>query len=299
MVLPQVSNVCNSNCVHCWFNSNPELRERFSKRFMDKELLVKIIDEMSEHLETKPLLRITGTGEPLLMPELIDCMTYAAGEKNVRTALITNGFLLSPEKSKRLIDAGVEAIEVSADASDEATYESIRRGLKFKTMLNNVMAAVEYRNKVNSSTRILVSVVENTEMINPDEVEAFWRKRVDNVIMRKYLTYGQLSEDKYSKETYLPAEDRVPCPYPFERLVVMATGEVTFCNFDVEDGLYVGDLNKDSIEKVWRNDQYEELRAIVLKKDFENHPLCKKCNDWKYKSWTHNFSKVLKNAKNN
>ncbi|CAA6606253.1 putative Radical SAM domain protein [Rhodospirillaceae bacterium LM-1] len=296
MVLPQVSNVCNSRCVHCWFNANTDLRKRDGVRYMEPLLLRKIVDEMAQHTQTKPLMRITGTGEPLLMPGLDDELVRAAGEKGVRVAIITNGSLLVADRSRRLIDAGVEAIEISADAADAATYAKIRKGLNFETLLRNIDDALEHRDRRGEGTKILVSFVENPEQIDPDRVEAFWRTRVDNVIRRKFLTYGQLSESGYAKDTYLPTDQRVPCPYPFERMPITANGNVTFCNFDVADGHYMGNVGKQTIEEIWKNLAYEAWRQKILAGAYEELPLCSKCSDWKFKSWNYNFFKVLDEA---
>jgi radical SAM protein with 4Fe4S-binding SPASM domain len=296
MVLPQVSNVCNSRCVHCWFNANTKLRKRDGVRYMDPALLRKIVDEMAENAATHPLMRITGTGEPLLMPGLDDELVRASAEKGVRVAIITNGSLLDSSRSARLVEAGVEAIEISADAADPITYARVRQGLDFETLLRNIEAVLEHRARLGSPTKILVSFVENPEQIDPDAVEAFWRQRVDNVIRRKYLTYGQLSETGYAKETYLPQDQRVPCPYPFERMPITANGNVTFCNFDVADGHYMGNVGKTSISEIWRNLGYEAWRQRILAGAYEELPLCSKCSDWKFKSWNYNFFKVLDDA---
>lgn len=294
MVLPQVSNVCNSRCVHCWFNENTSLRKRDGVRYMEPLLLRKIVDEMALQT-TKPLMRITGTGEPMLMPGLDDELVRAAG-KGVRVAIITNGSLLTSDRSLRLVDAGVEAIEISADAADPETYARVRKGLNFDTLLRNIEDALEHRERLRRPTRILVSFVENPEQIDPDAVEAFWRARVDNVIRRKYLTYGQLPESGYAKETYLPEDKRVPCPYPFERMPITANGNATFCNFDVADGHYMGNVTSHSIAEIWRNLAFEVWRQKILVGAYEDLPLCSKCLDWKFKSWNYNFFKVLEES---
>jgi radical SAM protein with 4Fe4S-binding SPASM domain len=79
-------------------------------------------------------------------------------------------------------------------------------------------------------------------------------------------------------------------------MVILATGNVTFCNFDVNDNLFMGNVCDQSIEEIWRGQKFEAWRDLVLQKRFEEVPLCKKCDDWKYKSWTHNFFKVLDGA---
>ncbi len=63
MILPQVSNVCNSSCTHCWFNADQVLRSRDGTPWISEELMRKIIDEVHLHTDPKPLIRITGTGE--------------------------------------------------------------------------------------------------------------------------------------------------------------------------------------------------------------------------------------------
>ncbi|MFC1461932.1 radical SAM/SPASM domain-containing protein [Verrucomicrobiota bacterium] len=297
MILPSVSNVCNSRCVHCWYTRKPGLRKRDAVTFMPEGLLKKIIEEVAGHTDPRPLIRVTGTGEPFLMPELTECLVYGCGEKDVRMAVISNGSLITPERSSRLIDAGIEALEISADAADQETYERIRPGLEFKDLMHNIEHMLDYRSKTGAKTKILVSAVDSKE-IDASEVDLFWRDKVDNVIIRKYLTYGQLSEEGYSRDTYLPPEERVPCPYPFERMVVLADGNVTFCNFDVEDSCFMGNINDQTIEEIWRNDKFEAWRRLVLDGRFEQVPLCAKCNDWKYKSWNYNFFSVLDKAKN-
>lgn len=297
MILPQVANVCNSRCSHCWFNADQDLRKRDGQPWMDPALMRKIIDEVAERADPKPLIRITGTGEPFLWKSMTDILVYGAGEKKVRMAVITNGSMVTPERSKRVVDAGVEAIEFSVDAADKETYEQkARPGLNWDVMHRNLDAMIEHRNKVNGKTKVFVSVVVNTSIIDPVQVEDYWRTRVDNVIMRKYLTYGTNSKDLYSEETYLPPDQRVPCPYPFERMVITANGNVTFCNFDVRDSLYVGNVNETKIEELWKNSIYQSWRDKILTGNYEEIPLCKKCDDWKYKSWNHNFFKVLKDA---
>ena len=79
MILTSVSNVCNSRCVHCWFNANPSLRSRDQIKYMSAAIFRKIVDETAEHTKPRPLIRVTGTGEPFLMPQLTELLVYASG----------------------------------------------------------------------------------------------------------------------------------------------------------------------------------------------------------------------------
>lgn len=73
---------------------------------------------MSERIDRLAALRtacvtISG-GEPLLHPELDQFLLRIRARKMI-AGLITNGFLLSPERIKRLSDAGLEYLQISID----------------------------------------------------------------------------------------------------------------------------------------------------------------------------------------
>jgi len=294
MVVLSVSNVCNCKCVHCPFSNNPELRQREGNPFMSKELFLKIFKECKNK---NTFIRITGTGEPFMVPYLGDALLEGK-KQGLKIGIITNGSLLTPKIAKLMLDAGFDVLEISADAADKKTYEKIRVGLKFGTILENIDFMIKYRNKIKGKTKIIVSIVDQPDRVDVEAAEKFWGKKVDNVIIRKWLTYGKMEEERYSKQTYLDPKNRIACPYPFERMVVLSNGKVTFCNFDVDlnDGYYMGDLNYQSIKEVWRSKKFDEWRELVKKKQFEKVPLCAKCSDWKYKSWSYNYFKAKKDA---
>jgi len=297
MIVLSVSNVCNCQCTHCPFANNQELRQREEVPFMPKELFLKIFHRAKGK---NTFIRITGTGEPFMNPDLSE-MLLQCKKMGLACGIITNGSLLTPAIAKPLLDANIDVVEISADAMDEETYEKIRVGLKFETLLKNIDFLIKYRDKIKAKTKIMVSIVDQPDKIDVEATQKYWADKVDKVIVRKWLTYGKLDSSKYSEETYLDPEDRIACPYPFERMIVLSNGKVTFCNFDVDssDGYYLGDLNHQNIEEVWRSEKFDQWRNLVLKKEFEKIPLCNKCADWKYKSWNYNYFKAKKDAEKN
>lgn len=56
-----------------------------------------------------------GMGEPLVHSAIIDMVSQAAA-KNLRVELLTNATLLDPEMSRRLIEAGLDMLWISADS---------------------------------------------------------------------------------------------------------------------------------------------------------------------------------------
>ena len=115
-----VTSDCNAACSFCNFS-----RERGLVR------------------ESAPYGRLTGAvdilygkgvrylvfvgGDPLLYPGLDDIVAYTAG-RGVEPLICTNGWLLTPERVRRLHRAGLRSLIISVDAPDVAMHEK-NRGL--------------------------------------------------------------------------------------------------------------------------------------------------------------------------
>jgi radical SAM protein with 4Fe4S-binding SPASM domain len=96
-----------------------------------------IVDELPQ-LEK---VTLQGLGEPLLAPDLFRMIEYAAA-RGIRMGFNTNGTLLTPERSERLVRAGLDWLHVSLDGATSAAYEDIRHGASFEAVQANVIALV-------------------------------------------------------------------------------------------------------------------------------------------------------------
>jgi MoaA/NifB/PqqE/SkfB family radical SAM enzyme len=81
----------------------------------------------------------TGGGEPTTHPRLPG-MVRAAKEAGCQVGFSTNGTLLDPGLSKTLVSLGIDWISFSIDAATAETYERIRQGAEFETVIKNVEA---------------------------------------------------------------------------------------------------------------------------------------------------------------
>jgi radical SAM protein with 4Fe4S-binding SPASM domain len=81
-----------------------------------------------------PFFSFTG-GEPLLRKDLEELASYAR-DIGLRTNLITNGSLASPERARSLKSAGIETAQVSLESPEEAIHDGLcgREGAWKKTV---------------------------------------------------------------------------------------------------------------------------------------------------------------------
>lgn len=287
---------CNAFCPNCPY-TNSNIRKQYKDvPFMPEHIFKKIADEAGQY---GAYLRISGGGEPMLHPQATELLVYAK-KKGCKIGLITNGSKFDLENSKALIEAGVDMIEFSVDAMNSADYDIVRKGLKWETLLTNVKNILDIRNSMKSTTKIIASGI-NQKGINIDEVYDYWMNEIgiDNFIKRKFLTWGDNTniDPEFSADPtpYLDTEN-VPCPFIFERLNIDSRGNVMVCGYDIAANTSMGMVENQSIKEIWHGQGFEEYRKKHLDNKGKDLSLCASCPDWKYRSWTHNYWKVVKVA---
>lgn len=284
--------VCNSRCPSCPY-TNSGIRKSYRDRlFMKPETFRRIADECGRY---GAWLRISGGGEPMLHPQAVELMEYAK-KVGAKVGLITNGSRFDLSSIKRLLKSQIDMIEFSVDAGDPHTYAELRPGLNWQRLVRNVKRMVVWRNKLKSKTKIIASAV-NQVGVDIKNIEKKWGPLVDNFQKRKYLTWG-INDPNYSADAtpYLPPEAHIPCPFIFERLNIDSRGKVMACGFDIVGKTNMGNIHRQSIQKIWHGPQFEFYRQMHLAKRGQEIPLCKNCPDWQYRSWKHNYWKLVKNA---
>jgi MoaA/NifB/PqqE/SkfB family radical SAM enzyme len=98
---------CNLSCGYC-----NEFDDRSDP--IPVEVLKKRIDKIAE-LGTLAI-EFTG-GEPLMHPDLLELVAYATRKGFVQRKMITNAYLLSPEKVRALNEAGLTHMQISLDGA--------------------------------------------------------------------------------------------------------------------------------------------------------------------------------------
>jgi MoaA/NifB/PqqE/SkfB family radical SAM enzyme len=136
---------CNLKCEMCkhWRETRepPIAMERFKE----------VIGELAE-LGCKKI-HFSG-GEPLLRPQLPELIAHAAG-LGMRVTLTTNGTLVTKEKAKALIEAGLRGVNVSIDSPIRKVHEKVR-GVEgsFKLTTKAVALFNKYAHKGKLTVRI-------------------------------------------------------------------------------------------------------------------------------------------------
>src|SRR5947209_1435063 len=108
---------CNLACTYC--NEYDDFSKPVPLPVMKKRL-----DELAALGTT--IITFSG-GEPLLHPDLDELIAYVR-ERGIIAALITNGYLLTPQRVQQLNDAGLDHMQISIDnvMPDDVSKKSLK-----------------------------------------------------------------------------------------------------------------------------------------------------------------------------
>lgn len=289
MVVLSFTYVCNARCPNCPYN-NSDIRSTYKDALhMPDSLFKQIAEECGKH---NAYIRISGGGEPMLHPNAVDLLVYAKSVGS-KIGLITNGSNLSRSKLTTLINNNIDVLEFSADAGDAQTYKTVRPGLSWDALVRTVARARTIRDTNNKNTKIIVSIIDQ-KGIDVVGAQAFWSGKVDNVQIRKFLTWGYNQNNSGDDSPYLPPDQRIPCPWLFERLNIDSRGDVTICGEDIAFNHKFANIKDTSIQEVWLSKTMQDFRKKHLERRGEEISICSTCPDWKYRSWKHNYWKLIK-----
>ena len=119
LVAWEVTRSCNLACVHC----RAAAQDRPYENELSTEECFKLLDEIATF--ASPIIILTG-GEPLLRPDIFEIAAYGNG-KGFRMTMAVNGTLLSPEKTGKLQEAGIQRISISLDGAAAASHDAFRQ----------------------------------------------------------------------------------------------------------------------------------------------------------------------------
>jgi MoaA/NifB/PqqE/SkfB family radical SAM enzyme len=143
---------CNLNCRTCIRNSWKEPQGDISGETWNRVI------ESLKVLPSRPEVFFGGFGEPLLLTNIAE-MVMQVKKVAGKVDLITNGILLSEQRSHELIEAGLDTLWVSLDGVTPESYADVRIGAVLPQVLDNIRRIAGMRQDISSKPEIGISFV--------------------------------------------------------------------------------------------------------------------------------------------
>jgi pyruvate-formate lyase-activating enzyme len=287
--LPQIVQIetamaCNLRCPMCPVPDSKIHMDGRGPGIMKLETYREIIRQISGKPRT---IGLTIMGEPLINKRVVEFVRIgkAAGHT---IGLTTNATLLDEAMSEQLLSAGLDNLTVSFDGANKETFERIRIGASYESVIKNVKAYFELRNRINLKSKLhLNCILSDLTRDQQDAFKEMWAGIADHIT---FLTLddwvGQLEIPaefgfKATEPSDLPKLEKAPvgCHLLWDVLSISNNGEPIYCCFDYKLKSGLPTVFEQPIAKTWATEIAQE-RARHSSNSVDRGP-CLDCAHWK------------------
>lgn len=284
MVSIELWNECNANCVFCRdkkgiiYNLNPTGDgSGITKGKMPPEMCMDIIHQLKDYLLAAVLYT---NGEPLIYKDLAKIIQFASAHR-VATIIATNGLLLDEQKTRALLEAGLDFIKIQLSGYTQSTYSvQIHRG-NVEQLKDNIRRFARMNEEGCYGTVILIDYI----LYNYNRQELpLVRKFCKELGIQCNTRPGNPSHGLEDKEPPLSTE-RLPlpisCDWLWKGMQINWNGDILQCceavvwsNPPVYEKFVPG---KTTLLEVWNGPEALALRRTMATQGRGAIPLCSKC----------------------
>ena len=276
----ELSYRCNLKCIMCPYGDLEFKHPPYKGQKLDVKMIRKILkDGVSQGLSS---VRFSVLNEPLLEKSLGELIRYAKDIGIIDIFITTNGILLSEQKSRELIEAGLIHLMISLDAATPETYTLIRRGGNYERVLANIEDFLKVRDQQHS--RLPLLRLSFTKMKpNIHEIQQFvemWVEKADHITIAGYL--NNLGDSKTNKKLAsargtMRGRAELHCWQPWARCTVFANGDVFPCCMNYGRYTPVGNIYKNDILDIWQSNIVKYIQDLNRDGEYFKYPTCLKC----------------------
>jgi sulfatase maturation enzyme AslB (radical SAM superfamily) len=271
---------CNLKCFMCQFHGSgteygfeyADTRVKQKRYILDFELALKHLEALPKNI----YMLFSGAGEFLTYQHWKALFKHAA-YIGLKPSLITNAMLMDEKTTHFLLDNNLSSLIVSCDGYDKKSYERIRRGGNFETVVKNVDYLFQQKNKI-ANTYIPVHInnilFEETKPYK-EQIVDMWKGKADTL----NFIVERLNHFSVPRETYFETlQDLKYCYEPLYGIFLMADGRYApCCAITIADWFEKFDWLLDSRETTYAYATHE-YRKMMLHPDSPLQKFCSKCH---------------------
>lgn len=283
------SDKCNFQCKFCP-TGDRELMSKTEGRNhgpMNFELYKKVIDDLNEFEGKVKVIRLYKDGEPLLNPYFPEMIAYAKKSPKVeRVDTTTNAALLTHDLSLKIIDAGLDRINISIEGvRDEQYLDFSRAKVNFEKLVDEIKFFYE-----NSREKCEMIVKINGDVISEEDKQKFldtFGDITDGIFIESVMDCWptfEIDKVKVNESRGIYAQEIkevLVCPYVFYSFAINSDGTYSLCFLDWSRKLLLGNAETMSVKQAWDSDKMKNYQKLFLKGERKGHCICGVCGQLK------------------
>ncbi len=293
---------CNLNCLHCGSDcyASSEINDMEADIFLEQAKII------SKEFNPGAITVVITGGEPLMRKDI----EYVGRElKNMgfRWSLVTNGYMYTQQRHKRLIEAGIGAVTLSFDGLEQ-THNWLRNS---KSSFSKALSALELLVRAPKINFDVVTCVHQKNIDELEEIGRFlsekglkeWRLftiapkgravRTDSLKLTQeqlhklleFIKYNRVIDGmnvRFSCEGYVREyENEVRDGYFFCRAgihigSILADGSVNACP-NIDRKISQGNIYEEDFPSVWNNEF-----GVMRNRKWNKQGQCSGCKEYKW-----------------
>ncbi len=270
---------CNLRCKHC-----PTGLGASPKGLLSKELFLKILKQLEDHISEISTVVLYHGGEPLLNPEIFYFIKELKKIRIKKIKMVTNGKLLDRARIIETIHSGLDEIEISLDGLSATDSNGIRRRSEATEILDSILVLNDLKIKNKINLKITISTTQfvddyKTDFTNigksptPSWLKEFIEKGIH--IKSNWAVQWPGGFPKSNQVVYEETIEEKPekCNLLDETLTIRSSGDVVVCCYDLTSLKVMGNVENNSILEILESQEYRKF-----KKNFGNKIYEKPCN---------------------
>ena len=270
---------CPFKCFYCGIFNTDKKDDIYisSVKHMSFELYKKCVDDMKKFKNKIKVVRFVGIGEPLTNPSIYEMIKYTK-ESDVANIIeiITNGYLLNPENSEKLIDSGVDRIVISLQGINSESYKEIS-GIKID--FNKFVSNIGYLYSIRKDAHIYIKIADLALKDNKEKEEYFnlFGNICDSIAIEHIAPLHdgvdlELKEDEITQFGGKIKNTKI-CSVPFYMIQVNPDGACVPCyNFNYP--VKLGNIRKKSLVDIWKDNIF---RKFMIQNTKNVNRVCNLC----------------------
>lgn len=284
------SGSCNLKCIHC-----PTGLGIGEQGWVMKEDVFRIVLNEIKNNSYRVVVLYHG-GEPLLNKNIYKWIEEVKSLGVEKVKIVSNGILLNKIKSRKLIESGLDEIEISLDGNSAQENDFIRKGSSFNKVICSIKELATLKEKYRSRTPLIyisnvqfidssIRKIPTGDLLIPKYfIKSLGKSIFDKVIIKPqygYLWPGLNSEkmDHFEliDEKMFESEnmEKNICKTSNETITVRYNGDVVACCYDITSEYVLGNIKEKTLQKIWESEKYNLLRKSI--KDRKYLRLCSEC----------------------
>ena len=274
---------CNLLCSHC-----PTGTVDMNRGIMQDQCFSKVKEYISKYKEHIKVIVLYHGGEPLLNKNFYDYLKILKRiKKSFFIKTVTNGMVLNKKNSQKILESGIDLIEVSLDGESKNDSQNIRRKSKTDLIIENLKYLLQLKKDLNKnspkicicSTQFLKYSDDNPLNELP-QIPDWLIKLFSNEV--EYKTNYALEwphmgsiKDNYKTKVFKEDKESNYCDHVHNLMTIRSNGDVVACCYDLTSKLVMGNILQEDPIKIWNNQEYHQLRESIKSKNFKS--ICANC----------------------